>query len=235
MRTTKYVRSVFLFLLAAICSATLAQVSAEQCGELRSSHFGPFDFRADKDIKAPGDNLPHQEKRRLVEGAHFTLRVETLRGAQSGGQIGPPGGDLNYTLKSFPNHHRALISVMNYGIKTKSSKPPGLQWEVECYFERALRFRNNDAIVHMIYATYLDKQNRQPEAVGQLERATAIAADNPFTHYNIGLVYFDMKMYDKALAQAHKAIALDFERTELRDSLAKIGQWQDPPPKVESK
>jgi hypothetical protein len=61
-----------------------------------------------------------------------------------------------------------------------------------------------------------------------------LAKDNPFTHFNIGLVYFDLKMYDRALAQAHRAIELQLPRTELRDMLTKAGHWKDPPaaPKV---
>ena len=164
----------------------------------------------------------------LVDGAHFTRRVELLLGAQSGGQIGPPGGDLDYTLRAFPNHHRALMSVMRYGEKQKSKKPEGLRYDVECYFERAVRFQPNDAVARMLYATFLTKNNRVPEAVAQLEFSTVVAKDNAFTHYNIGLVYFDMKNYGKALAQAHRAQALGFERTELRELLKGVKQWQEP-------
>ena len=42
---------------------------------------------------------------------------------------------------------------------------------------------------------------------------------------NIGLHYFDMKNYGKALIQAHKAMALGFVQTELKDQLRSVGKW----------
>lgn len=207
----------------------LAQVDASFCGSLENA-FGPYDYRPDHHVQAMGDQMPHSQKRLLVEGPHFSPRVENLIGAQSSGQVGPPGADLDYTLRAFPNNHRALIAVMRYGEKTNSQQPAGLRYVVECYFERAIRFRPDDTIARVLYSTYLTKNKRVPEAVIQLEQATKLTADNAFTHYNIGLTYFDMKMYDKALTQAHRAIALGFERTELRDQLEKAGQWKEAVP-----
>ena len=226
-------RIPFFFSLFLAAAPVFAQVDANFCGPIAGNHYGPYDYRPDHFVGQPGDQESHSHKRMLVDGAHFTPRVENLIGAQSGGQIGPPGGDLNYTLRAFPNHHRALMAVMRYGEKTKSEKPAGLSMVIECYFERAARFKPDDTMVKMLYATYLIKQNRVPEAVGQLERATLLAKDAAFTHYNIGLIYFDMKNYGKALAQAHEAIALGFPRTELRDMLKGANQWQEP--KTEAK
>jgi hypothetical protein len=205
-----------------------AQVNANYCGPIAGNHYGPYDYRSDHFVAAPGDQESYSHKRILVDGAHFTPRVENLIGAQSGGRSAPPGADIDYTLRAFPNHHRALMSVMRYGEKTKSDKPAGLSMVVECYFERAARFKPNDTIVKMLYATYLIKSKRAPEAAQQLELATSLAKDNGFTHYNIGLVYFDMKNYGKALIQAHQAMGLGFERTELRDLLKGANQWQEP-------
>ena len=213
----------FLFLIF-FCFPAFAQVSAQFCGPIENG-FGPFDYRPERDPPTQGTG-DHITKLGLVEGAHFTKEVELLiRGHRSGDD---PGGDLDYTLRAFPNHHRALLSVMRYGEKKKSAKPAGLRFDVECYFERALRFTSDDAIVRMIYSTYLSKNNRQAEAIAQLEQATALAGKNGFTHYNIGLVYFDMKLYDKGLAQAHRALALGFERENLRDLLKKANKWQEP-------
>ena len=220
-------RTFFLISLFLAGAPVLAQVDANFCGPLANG-YGPYDYRPDHFVGQPGDQESHSYKRMLVDGAHFTPRVENLIGAQSGGKSGPPGADLDYTLRAFPNHHRALMSVMRYGEKTKIERPAGLSMVVECYFERAARFKPNDTIVKMLYATYLMKNNRMPEAVNQLERATVLAKDGAFTHYNIGLVYFDMKNYGRALAQAHEAIALGFQRTELRDLLEAANQWQEP-------
>jgi len=119
--------------------------------------------------------------------------------------------------------------MMRYGEKMKSPNPSGTRYSVECYFDRALRFRPDDTIVRMIYATFLAKFARAPEAVRQLEQASASAGDNAFSHYNIGLIYFDLKQYEKALAQAHKTIALGFVQTALRDQLKSVGKWTEQP------
>lgn len=198
--------AVFINLNASAQTATLA------CGSLQN-HYGPYDFRTDK------QKLP------IVDSAHFTPAVEALvRGSTS---ASGPGADLNYTLTAFPNHHRALMSVMNYGEKVKPSRPKDLPMSVECYFERALRFRPDDTVARMIYATFLTKNKRDAEAGKQLETASSAAGDNAFTSYNIGLIYFDMKDYDRALAQAHKAYGLGFTAPNLRDQLKSVSKWKD--------
>jgi tetratricopeptide (TPR) repeat protein len=190
-----------------------AQADNSACGPLGNT-FGPFDYRTERG-----------EKLSMVEGAHFLPYIEALvRGKTNV----TPGPDIDYTLRAFPNNHRALLAMMRLGEKENTPKPNGSRYSVECWFDRALRFRPDDTTVRMIYSTYLSKNKRIPEAVAQLEQASTIAKDNSFTHYNIGLIYFDMKIYDQALAQAHRASALGFSRTELRDMLESVKQWQEP-------
>lgn len=192
---------------------TFAQSVRLTCGSLQN-HYGPYDYRTDKNKLA------------IVEGAHFTPPVEALiRGSTT--STGP-AGDIVYTLQTFPNHHRALLAIMRFGEKVKSAHPTGLPLPIECYFERALRFRPDDLVARMIYTTFLSKNNRNPEAMQQLELVTAAAQDNAFTYYNIGLIYFDMKSYDKSLTNAHKAYALGFGSPELRDQLKSAGKWVEP-------
>ena len=211
----RFIFNVFGTLIAIMTSTTaIAQGAPSSCGELRShGQFGPFDYRSAK------NQLP------IVEGYHFTPAVEALiRGSTNT----LPGSDLDYTLRAFPNHHKALIAMVGYGEKMKSSKPSGLNYPIECYFERALRFQPDDTIVRMLYARFLAKLARSQEAKNQLERATTLAGDNAFSQYNIGLIYFDFKEYDKALAQAHKAIALGFMQPALREQLQAVGKWIAP-------
>jgi hypothetical protein len=197
----------------------VAQPTGLSCGSLQN-HYGPYDFRTDK------QKLP------IVDGAHFTPAVEALiRGSSSSSG---PGADLNYTLAAFPNHHRALISVMNYGEKLKTTQPRDLPLIVECYFVRALRFRPDDTVARMIYATYLAKNKREADANKQLDQVAVAANDNAFTYYNLGLIYFDIKNYDKALEHAHKAYGLGFEAVNLRDQLKKVGKWIEPAPKPDT-
>jgi uncharacterized protein (TIGR02996 family) len=193
--------------------SALAQSSALACGELRSG-YGPFDYRTNR-----GETLD------VVERRHFTPEVEALIRGNTSIHIGQ---DLSYTLGTFPNHHRALMSMMRYGEKLKTPQPPYAQYSVECYFLRALRFRPDDTTVRMMYATFLNANARAPEAMQELEQVSKAAGDNPFTYYNMGLIYLDMKEYEKALALAHKAMALGFGRTGLRDKLMAVGKWRAP-------
>lgn len=212
---TRY-SSPLIGLLIASCASTtvLAQVTASTCGPISGpGQFGPFDYRTSKSQLV------------IVEQYHFTAEVEALvRGKSSS-----IGSDIDYTLRASPNNHRALIAMMRLGEKQKTPQPMGSRYSVQCWFERAITFRPDDAVVHMIYSTYLNKQGRVPEANAQLELATLHANDNAFTHYNIGLHYFDLTNYDKALLQAHLAIALGFGKTELREQLQRVGKWSEPP------
>lgn len=190
-----------------------AQTVPGGCGTLRSvGQYGPYDAR--KDL----DRLP------IVLGAHFrphTQALTTIRKIDD-------GADLDYTLRAIPNYHRALIVLMRFAEREKSPQPPGTRFSVDCYFKRAIAFTPDDAIVRMIYSTYLNSQGNAPEANSQLSVATGYAADNPFTHFNIGLHYFDLKNYDMALVQAHKAMALGWTQVDLRDRLQAVGKWVEP-------
>jgi tetratricopeptide (TPR) repeat protein len=198
------------------CAFSQNDASVMACGMLASAgQYGPYDYRTDK------DRLP------IVLNMHFTPEVEALIRGHTGER---PGADIDYTLRAIPNNHRALIAMMRLGEKEKSQQPQGARWVVECYFERALRFRPDDSIVRMIYSTYLNSQGRVADANAQLATATDYAKDSALTHYNIGLHYFDLKNYEKALVEAHLALSLGWPRTELRDKLREVGKWTDPSP-----
>jgi hypothetical protein len=183
------------------------------CGSLQRGDGGPFDYRTEKGML------------KTVETFHFTPEVESL----VRGKSGPIAADLDFVLRAFPNHHRALMAMALYGEKVKSPQPIGANYPIECYFDRAIRFRADDTIVRMIYATYLSKGGRAPDAVQQLQQASKQAGDNAFTHYNIGMVYFELKRFDESLAAAHTAYGLGFSRPELRDRLKTAGKWKDAP------
>lgn len=192
--------------------ATFAQGDVSTCGGLKNG-VGPFDYRTEK------------EKLPIVLDAHFPPIVEELiRGNTSR----TPGGDIDYTLRAIPNNPRALLSMMRLAEREKTDKPSGSNYTIACWFDRALRFHADDYVVRMLFVTFLTKNNRKPEAMKQLEIVLNTAADNPFTHYNIGLLYFDLDEPGKALIQAHKAMELGLTRTELRDKLKAAGKWEEP-------
>ena len=183
------------------------------CGSLEN-HYGPFDYR-----KANKQQLS------LVENVHFTPSIENLIKDHDN----PFANDISYTLRVFPNHHRALITLQRLADREKTDTPAHAQWSMACYYERAIRFQPNDYIARMLFAGYLIKKSRPAEATQQLDESIRLAEDNPFTHFNVGLVFLDMKNYDRALVQAHRAAALGFTRTELKDRLVEAGKWVEPP------
>ncbi len=185
------------------------------CGDPWNNPTGPWDYRSE----SPAN-------RRLVESYHFTPGVELLIRPQSAGLV---GSDIDYTLRAFPNHHRALIAMSALGAKLDTAQPPGANYSVECYFNRAIRFRADDALVRMIYGRYLYAQKRPHDAASQLEAANELAEDNGFSHYNIGLIYLEARQFEAALVQAHRALALGFTRPGLKDGLVAAGRWQEPP------
>ncbi len=174
--------------------------------------FGPFDYN-DPDNK--GHNL------QIVEQYHFSPSVQLL----AHGESGSVGGDLDYVLRAFPNHPGALNSMANLAIKEKKDRPNGAHFTVGCYFERAFGFAPSDAVIHMIYANYLYQIHKDNAALEQDAEAEKLDPQNANILYNEGLLYFNLKDYDKSLAYAQKAYAAGFPLPGLRNKLEKIGKW----------
>jgi len=195
--------------VALACAIVAHDAAAfDECGELTNA-YGPYDYRKDRD------------KLVIVEGAHFTQDVEALRA----GRTGPLGGDIDYTLRASPNHPRALIAMANLGRNLNTDRPPGAHYTVACYFDRAIRFAPDDPMVRLIYGTYLSRIGKPRDAIKELEVARSFDEDNANIHYNLGLLYLDLKDYPKAREHAERAYALGFTLPGLRKRLEEAGQW----------
>lgn len=201
-------------LLLVVGSLAHAQLGPSVCGDPFRNHYGPFDYRQTT-----------AAQREIVERFHFTPVVESL---QAGNTSMGPGGDLEYTLNVYPNHHRALMSMMKYAIREKSSRPGNVKFSIQCRFDRAERYRPDDAMVKVIHGLYLLQTGKPGDAVEKLEQARLLDASNGNVHYNLGLAYVDLKQYDKALASAHLAYAAGFPLPGLREKLRRLGKWRDP-------
>jgi Tfp pilus assembly protein PilF len=195
---------------------TLAPAAQAQgiyaCGPLENA-YGPYDYRT---------ATPQQ--RSTVENFHFTRDVETLRRGASSLRI---GADVDYTLRAFPNHPRALLAMVRLGEREKTPKPRGTNYSVECYFDRAIRFAPDDPSVRLLYGTFLLKNGKREAAVEQLKLAEQHAGANGNVCYNLGLAYFDLKDYAKARDYAKRAYELGFTLPGLKRKLQSVGQWRD--------
>lgn len=201
------------------CLAAMTQPAwagtAKECGTLEWN-YGPFDYRT-----------ATAHERKLVESAHFTPEAEELREAPTGSL----GSDIKYTLSVFPNHARALLAMERLVAKERRNPANGAKYTIECFYERALRFKPDDPIPRMLYVNYLIRNNKQlDEARTHLDYVAESTQDDPLTQFNVGMLYMDMKDYDKALIQAHHVMALGIDRPELRDRLTAVGRWTDPAP-----
>lgn len=185
------------------------------CGDLRNA-FGPWDFRKDR-----GEPLT------LVESAHFTPEVEMLIRGKSTTNVGQ---DIDYTLRAFPNHHRALLSTARLADRQKADPPHGLRYSVDCWFRRAVQWKGDDHVARMLYAQWLAQKGRRDDARAQLKAVDGLVADNAIARFNLGLIFLELQDYDAALEQAHRALALGFPRPELRERLQQAGKWVDPAP-----
>lgn len=205
---------VFSAMVAAQPQLTPAEVM--ECGPWKNASTPPpKDYRT-----APKSYIA------MVEDHHFTELVEQL--------IKPMfvhlGSDISYTLHALPNHPRALVSLMRLSGKERTATPAGAGYSVDCYFRRALRYAPDDLMPRMLYVQYLHQQKRSDDALRQLDFVASQAGDQPFTHYNAGLLYAELGEFDKALKHAHLASQLGMPRTQLKDKLVAAGRWREPSP-----
>jgi tetratricopeptide (TPR) repeat protein len=185
-----------------------------QCGTLDNA-YGPFDYTNPTHVE---QHLP------IVEQFHLNRNVESLISGQTSET---PGADLDYTLRAFPNHHRALYAMVRYTLKHKDERvPPGAQFPGECYLVRAVRFKPDDASVRGIFGVYLSKVGRSDEALAQYEMAAEYAPENAEAHYNLGLLYRKLHRQDEALEHAKIAYRLGYPLQGLKNQLKRDGIWK---------
>lgn len=198
-----------------LCSAGVSYADGP-CGPLRPpGQYGPYDY-TNADDRAT--------KLHIVEIAHYTPNVANLIRGHTDPRLGP---DLDYTLRAFPNHHRALNSLLRLALRDKTTLIPGMHYSVECYFKRAIEFKAGDPIVHMLYGTYLFESGKQKEGLGEYDEALKLDPSNGNIHYNLGLLYFELKNYDKSMEEARKAYNLGFPLPGLKNKLMSVGKWKD--------
>lgn len=202
---------LFSVLLAAFRTAS-AESEFFECGSLANA-FGPFDY---------SNPVHRRERLPIVEGAHFTAKIERL---QSGNSSRNPISDISYTLRAFPNHHRALNAMANAAIVMRTSIPAGSLYSIDCWFERATRFQPKDGVVRMLYGNYLTRVNKLNDALAQYREAEILLPGNTNLAYNMGLLFLERKEYDKAVEYAEKAYSKGFPLDGLKTKLKSVGKW----------
>lgn len=190
---------------------------SENCGSVafRPGQTGPWDY-LNSQWRTP-------EVVELVESFHFTPVVEAL----VSGQSGYLGGDISYTLVVWPNHHRALMSMVNLSIREKTTKPQGARYSLNCYFDRAKRINPNDGMVDLIHAIYESRLGNSQNALTYAKKAEELLPQSKDVHYNLGLIYFNLKDYANAREHAKRAYALGHELPGLKQKLQAARAWDE--------
>lgn len=177
--------------------------------------YGPYDYT----------NAEHFKKKLpIVESYHFTPEVERLIKGKSASVF----GDLDYTVRAFPNHHRALYSMIRYATEKggrMERKPP---IPPECYLQRAIRFQPRDGVVYMLFGLYLHKLKHLQDAESYYKQAIALIPESPEANYNYGLLLTDLERYEEAKPYALKAYGLGYPLQGLRRRLASAGVALNP-------
>ncbi len=189
--------------------------SGVQCSG-NSQGFGPFDYLSRSSL---GDKL------NIVESHHFTHEVEQL----VRGKSGPIAGDIDYTLRAWPNHHRALNAMMRYqnAQSRKWEHAPGLAGvpPVECYFQRAINFSPKDGTVRMLFAMHLQKNQQLDRADIMYEEALDLEPRNIQLQYNFALLLIEKHEYERARKLAIDIYAAGFPLMGLQKKLRRQGFW----------
>lgn len=194
---------------------TPAQNPSSGCGDFNygSGSIGPLDY-----------TTTPQDVRDYVESRHFDQGVERL---VKGIQATSVAGDIAFTLRSFPNHPRALRSAAELMRRNSGRTPPGMTFNTACWFDRAVAFRPEDVQVRILWAFELLKSKERSAAIEQTTAAEALAGDNPAARYNVGLLYFELGDHERAMANARLAYAGGFNLPGLKNKLTKAGQWKE--------
>lgn len=203
-----------LLAMSAQARAQAAQDPTNPCGDPYAVTIGPFDYTNAVDV---AQKIP------VVEQYHFNSDVENLIKGQTSVYLMQ---DLDYVLRAVPNHHRALYSVARYQLQTATVDPR--YRSAECYFDRAMRFRPGDATVRLIHGIFLARKGDKAEALKEYEATLQIEPGSAEAHYNSGLVYLEMKDFERARAHAHKAYELGYPLQGLRRKLERAGEWRAP-------
>jgi len=202
-------------------------LSGRPCSDFAWHHgYGPYDYT---------NPLHRAQRLEVVERVHFTERVRRLHGGEHETH---PLNDLEYTIGAFPNHHRALYAMVRYATEEAFERQSGMAWAstprggrvrppAECYLQRAAAFAPEDHRVHMLLGLFYHREGLLKAARQAYERALQREPESAETHYNLGLLFVDMKRYEEGRRHARKAYDLGHPLEGLRERLAAAGHPLD--------
>lgn len=212
-------RKICLLLTTLISGAFGTPAMAQTALDFDNVFYGPYDYTNPQHVR---DYLP------VVELYHFNSDIENLRGSIDQNAV---AGHIMYVIRSFPNHHRALISATKVwerdGTPANPPRGVGRNQTPDFLYKRAIDFAPNDGVVRLLYGIYLVDSGRESEALTLLDQAAVLAPDTADNHYNLGLMYLRIGVKDKAETHASKAYKLGHPLPGLRKKMVAAGIWTE--------
>lgn len=223
-KSNLYLSSV-VTLAIGLALSNQAKSDVFDCGPITNA-YGPWDYADPSSSESTGSDPMGRIKR--VENVHFQHEMEALDLKKF--SIDKLTGEFSYTLRFFPNHPRVLMAMsklekMAGGKLSQRAADPTLpRITAECFFDRAKRFRPNDKAVRMVYGIHLHQRGKLKEALVEYQLAESLGEESRNFYYNIGLLYADMKNWDKAYEYGVKAERGGLMLPGLRGKLEKAGR-----------
>ncbi len=174
-----------------------------------------------------------------VENVHFNPEMKMLNTKRF--PIERLTGEIHYTLRVFPNHPEALVAISRLErmaggkLSQRSATIFTPKISAYCFFDRAIRFRPEDKAVRYSYAIHLHQNRKFQEALEQYRLAEPDYEDDRIFQYNIGLLYADIKNWEKSAEHAQRAYSAGVTFAALRQRLEKAGYKINTTPRDNSK
>lgn len=181
-------------------------------------NFGPYDYLLRAQLSG---------KLGIVEKYHFGPQVERLISGMTGNRSPKSiGGELYYTLKAWPNHHRALNSVIRFQFMYPKESSIRQRPPAECYLQRAIRFSPKDATAHMLYGIFLQRAGNNTEALEHYRIATELSPNDMQIKYNLALLLVELRQFEEARRYANEVYSANYPLPGLKKKLVRAGHWE---------
>lgn len=131
-------------------------------------------------------------------------------------------GDLDFVLRYFPNHPRALLLMSEVCHLWRDPR-----CNPESYFDKAIAMTPDNPTIQIAKGIYLQRGNRLDEAIESFKQALLSNPNSINAHYNLGLAYLAQKQYGLANEHAQQAYSLETSLPAgLRNKLVAAGAWK---------
>lgn len=163
-----------------------------------------------------------------IRGMERNHMNDGVRSLQRGQTTAAASGDLRFMVSTVPNHPDALALLIRLAERYRTENlPEAGPYTVECWLHRAVVFSPKDGTAYLLYGTYLGRKGKADEAISALEKADSLRPGDINIAYNLGLMYFDKKDYERSRQFAKRAYGAGFPLQGLKKKLEQAGQWVD--------